>query len=281
MIPADSLSRRYNLCPDTDNDNTNLTLLPEDLFVRAIDMELQNSVLHAQLSDSTAKEAIRLATGGIGSDPSRNAAAWTTEVDGNGQRLVFFNNRLYIPDDQDLRRKIVSSFHDAKTAGHPGILATTAAVARDHYWPGLRSFVRRYVQGCAPCQQFKINRHPTKPALQPIPSYATRPFSQVATDFITHLPQTDDGYDSIMVVVDHGLSKGIILIPTSETGLSAEKTSNLYIKNVYSRFGLPEKVISDRGPQFDSRFWQEFCKALEIKSSMTTTFHPQADGNTE
>jgi len=84
-----------------------------------------------------------------------------------------------------------------------------------------------------------------------------------------------------MVVVDHGLSKGVILTPCNKTGLTAAKTVRLYIDNVYSCFGLPDKMISDRGPQFDSAFWKEMCTALQIKHAMTTAFHPQTNGGTE
>jgi len=98
---------------------------------------------------------------------------------------------------------------------------------------------------------------------------------------ITNLPMDEDRFDLIMVVVDHGLSKGIVLTPCSKIGLTAEKTAQLYIDNVYSRFGLAEKMISDRGPQFDSAFFKELCTGLGIKHSMTTVFHPQANGGTE
>jgi len=98
---------------------------------------------------------------------------------------------------------------------------------------------------------------------------------------MTDLPMDEDGFDLIMVVVDHGLSKGIVLTPCSKFGLTAERTAQLYIDNVYSRFGLAEKMISDRGPQFDSAFFKELCTGLGIKHSMTTMFHPQANGGTK
>jgi len=105
-------------------------------------------------------------------------------------------------------------------------------------------------------------------------------FSQVGIDFMTDLPPSE-GFDSIMVTVDHGLSKGVILTPCSKTGLTAEHTARLYIDNIYARFGLPDKLISDRGPQFDSEFWKELCDALQIKHAMTTAWHPQTNGGTE
>jgi transposase InsO family protein len=84
-----------------------------------------------------------------------------------------------------------------------------------------------------------------------------------------------------MVVIDHGLSKGMVVVPTSKTALTADKTAQLFVDNVYSRFGLPDVIITDRGPQFDSKFFQELCKALGIRSNLTTAFHPQANGGTE
>jgi hypothetical protein len=88
-------------------------------------------------------------------------------------------------------------YHDDPTAGHPGQLGTYHAIARYYWWPGLRSFVTAYVQGCAECQKYKIDRSPTKPALQGIDSSKnTRPFAQPSMDLITGLPPSD-GYNAI------------------------------------------------------------------------------------
>ncbi len=89
------------------------------------------------------------------------------------------------------------------------------------------------------------------------------------------------GFDSIIVVVDHGLSKGVILTPCLKTGLTAEETSRLYFDNIYSGFGLPDKMISYCGPQFDSQFWRELCNALQICHAMSMAFHPQTNGGTK
>jgi len=116
--------------------------------------------------------------------------------------------------------------------------------------------------------------------LVPIDSTTSHLFGQVGIDFITDLPLSE-GSNSIMVIVDHGLSKGVILTPCSKTSLTASYMAQLYINNVYARFGLPDKMISDRGPQFDSQFCKELCDALQIKHTMTTAFHPQTNGGTE
>jgi len=105
-------------------------------------------------------------------------------------------------------------------------------------------FVKNYVKGCTTCQQFKINRSLTKPTLMPIPGpESNQPFANCSMDLITDLP-VSKGYDSVMIVVDHGLTKGVILFPTNKTQTAA-KTTNMLLDQLYSRFRLPNKFISD------------------------------------
>ena len=93
-------------------------------------------------------------------------------------------------------------------------------------------FIKNYVAGCALCQQMKVNTHPTSPGLIPIKGTTTgRPFSQVTMDFITDLPPSEK-FDSLMVVVDHGSTKGVISIPCNKT-IDAMETVQLYFDNVY------------------------------------------------
>ena len=98
-------------------------------------------------------------------------------------------------------------------------------------------------------------------------------------DLITNLPLAD-GFDSILVVVDQGLLKGVILIPCTKT-LTSKDMAQLLLYNLYKRFGLPDKIISDQGPQFASKAFTELLKLLGIKSALSTAYHPQTDGTTE
>ena len=98
-------------------------------------------------------------------------------------------------------------------------------------------------------------------------------------DFITDLPPVN-GFDSILVVVDQGLTKGVILTPCRKT-ITAEETGQLLLENLYKRFRLPDKIISDRGPQFASKSFVELLKLLGITSALSTAYHPQTDGTTE
>ena len=171
-------------------------------------------------------------------------------------------------------------FHDHETAGHPGELETYNSVRQHYWWPGLRTYVKNYVQGCGTCQQFKIDRRPTKPTFAPTEGSANlRPFGNCSMDFITDLPPSR-GYDAILVIVDQGLTKGIILIPCTKT-ITAEETATLLLENLYKRFGLPDKLLSDRGPQFASKTFVELLRLLGVKSALSTAYHPQTDGTTE
>ena len=130
------------------------------------------------------------------------------------------------------------------------------------------------------CQQFKINWSPLNPAYQAIEgTKTTRPFAHCSMDLITDLPPVE-GYDSILVVVDQGLSKGVILCPCAKT-LTWKGAAILLWDNLFKRFGLPDKMISDRDPRFAAHVFQELLKLLNICSNLTTAYHPQSDGATE
>jgi hypothetical protein len=126
------------------------------------------------------------------------------------KNILFYKNKNYIPKDIDLRRDIARMFHDHETTCHPKELETFNAICQHYWWPGLRTFVKNYVQGCGVCQQFKIDRHPSKPHFYPTEGApTTRPFAYCSMDLITDLP-ISSGYDSILAMVDQGLMKGVI-----------------------------------------------------------------------
>ena len=145
-----------------------------------------------------------------------NGQTWSTEnIDGSP--ILLYNGRNYVPTNSNLRQRLLQQYHDHVTAGHPGELETYNSLARYYWWPGIWQYVHNYVRGCGICQQFKINRHPSKPSFHPIDRPTdSRPFAQVSMDLITDLP-VSLGFDSLLVMVDHGLMKGVILCPTKKT----------------------------------------------------------------
>ena len=129
------------------------------------------------------------------------------------------------------------------------------------------------------CQQNKSNTHPTVPPLTPIHSTATCPFQQIFCDLITNLPPSTS-FDSLLVVVDHGLTKGVILYPTKKT-ITMEGVANLFFHKVFLHFSLYDKVISNRGLQFTSAFTKELGRLLNYDLSLSIAYHPQSDRETK
>ena len=250
MIQSDALSRRADFAQG-EEEPKEVTMLPESVFVNLIDLALQEQILNSNKLDAEANDALKLLLEEGPTDLRNDLSDWTLETK-DGKQMLFRKGKAYIPDDLNLRREIVKKHHDSPTVGHPGELGTFNAVKENYWWPAMRRFVKAYVEGCPDCQQFKINRHPTKPTLLPIPSpKSNRPFTQLSMDFITDLPPSN-GFDSLLVVVDHGLTKGVILEPCNKT-ITAEQTATILVRRVFSRFGVPDKIISDRGPQFAAK----------------------------
>ena len=105
-----------------------------------------------------------------------------------------------------------------------------------------------------------------------------KPWEKILVDIIGPLPESLT-YDAILVIVDYG-TKMKILIPTN-VELTAAGTAELFHHHAFKRFGIPEGVVSDRGPQFMSKFMTELYRILGVKGSPSTAYHPQTDGQTE
>ena len=138
--------------------------------------------------------------------------------------------------------------------------------------------VKLYVQTCDKCQRIKHHNQPLERELQPL-EIPTKPWQSVSLDFITHLPTTTQGNNSILVVVDR-FSKMAHFIPTKDT-VTGNETAKLYFNNIYRLHGLPESIISDRDPKFTANFWNCLWKCTGTQLRMSTAHHPQSDGQTE
>ncbi|GJT71096.1 putative reverse transcriptase domain-containing protein [Tanacetum coccineum] len=98
-------------------------------------------------------------------------------------------------------------------------------------------------------------------------------------DFVTKLPKSLQGYDTIWVIVDQ-LTKSAIFVPMRETDL-LDKLARMYLKEVVTRHGIPVSVIFDRDPRFASNFWKLLQNALGTNLDMSTAYRPQTDGQSE
>lgn len=276
---ADALSRRPDHGDGKDDNEGVVLLKPEWFRTRAIkrghvilagsEVDILKDIRKAKEMDKAvakAMEALRTNPNQLRRDD------WAEE-----QGLILFRGRVYVPMDPDLRRRIVESHHDTPLAGHPGKWKTQELVSRNYWWPGIGRYIAEYVKGCDKCNRTKT--FPTKPAGKLMPNrIPTRKWEVVTCDLITNLPESQ-GFDSIFVAVDR-LSKRARFAPTKTT-VDSPGIARLFLDNVFKNHGLPDEVISDRGPQFVSEFMRELHITLGIKTSASTAYHPQTDGQTE
>ena len=190
--------------------------------------------------------------------------------------LLFKKGLLYIPD-QSSRTQVLNEGHDLPLAGHPGVYKTTELVKRNYWWPGMTKSIKDYVGSCDVCARSKTARHKPYGKLQPLP-VPEKPWSSISMDFITDLPKSSK-FDAILVVVDR-LTKMAHFIPCTKS-ISAKETADLVLNNVIRLHGIPEDIISDRGPQFASKFWKSLFSMLGTKTKLSSAFHPETDGQTE
>ncbi|KAK3539465.1 hypothetical protein QTP70_008497 [Hemibagrus guttatus] len=155
--------------------------------------------------------------------------------------------QLFVPSQ--FRPQVMRWVHEAPSSGHPGTRRSAQLVSRCFWWPSLGSDVEDFVQQCATCAQAWTSRQHPEGLLEPLP-VPRRPWSHLSVDFLTDLPDSG-GFTAIMVVVDR-FSKGCKLVPLK--GLpTAMQMADAMFAHVFRNFGLPEDIVSDRGPQFTSR----------------------------
>jgi len=191
--------------------------------------------------------------------------------------LVTWKGRIYIPIDRKLREDIIREHHDSTLAGHPGRYKTHELITRDYWWPRILADIRRYIDGCESCQRTKPRNTPPAAPLHPneIP---TQPWEHISVDIIGPLPESV-GNNAILVVVDR-FSKMIKVVPTN-TEVTSLGVARIFRDYIFRSYGLPRKVISDRGSNFISVFMRDLYQLLDIQSNASTAYHPQTDGQTE
>jgi Integrase zinc binding domain len=260
---ADLLSRR----PDFDQgktDNEEVLVLPAHLFVNAAEIQstLEDLVLEKQQGHKSELLCLREEVG--------------IQPKGKGW---YKDDALVILDKKTCKR-VLETYHDHIGAGHPRILKTYNMVKEDYWWPNQRDFVTKYVQGCAICQSTKSGTTRPKVPLMPItPKEQAPPFSTIALDLITDLPESQ-GHDSILTITDHDCTKAAIFLPCSKT-VTGEGIAQLYVDHVFPHFRVLQKVILDRDPRFTGKFMRELCKQLRIEQNISMAYHPQTDGQSE
>ena len=180
--------------------------------------------------------------------------------------------------NQQLRYSIIYEAHDSLSGGHFGTRRTASTIAQQFYWSRLFQEVKTYVHGCATCHRTKSSNQVPYGLLQPLDIPEDR-WKRINIDFITKLPTTESGNDTIVTFID-GLTKRAHWVATQET-LSSKDFAQLFLEYYVRLHGLPNIIISDHDVCFTSEFWTELMKVWKTKLAMSTAFHPQTDGQAE
>ncbi|GJX04808.1 reverse transcriptase domain-containing protein [Tanacetum coccineum] len=142
----------------------------------------------------------------------------------------------------------------------------------------MKANITTYVSKCLTRAKVKAE-HQRPPGLLVQPGIPQWKWDNITMDFVTKLPKSSQGYDTIWVIVDR-LTKSAIFVPMRETD-PIEKLARMYLKEVVMRHGIPILIICDCDPRFASNFWRSLQKALGTSLDMRTTYHPQTDGQSE
>ncbi len=137
--------------------------------------------------------------------------------------------------------------------------------------------LQEYVKSCDTCARSKAPRHRPFGLLQPLP-IPSRPWGSIAMDFITDLP-TVRAKNSILVVVDR-LTK-MAHFTLCYKSITVEETTQLILDGIVRLHGLPKEIVSDRSPQFASKFWRRLFELLGVDIWLSLAFHPETDGQIE
>lgn len=197
------------------------------------------------------------------------------------QQVPFGNVSLLCDVSQGKPRPVLPKewtfrvFQAIHSLSHAGPRPTQRAIADRFIWHGLKRDVRKWCKECHNCQAAKIHRHVRAPlAHRPPP---TGRFRSIHVDLVGPLPSSE-GMTYLFTVIDR-FTRWPEAIPIPDA--KALTCANALIRGWISRFGVPEDITSDRGPQFTSSLWSNLNNLIGVKQLHTTSYHPQANGMVE
>ncbi|GKA43480.1 putative reverse transcriptase domain-containing protein, partial [Tanacetum coccineum] len=193
-------------------------------------------------------------------------------------RTRCFGNHVWLPRFSGLRDLIMHESHKSKYSIHPGSDKMYQDLKLLYWWSNMKADIATYVSKCLTCAKVKAEHQKPSRLLQQ-PEIPVWKWERIIMDFVSGLPRTPSGYDTIWVIVDR-LTKSAHFLPTKKTD-TMEKLTQLYLKEIVCRDGVPISIISDRDSHFTSIFWRSLQKALGINLDMSTAYHPQMDNQSE
>jgi transposase InsO family protein len=191
--------------------------------------------------------------------------------------LLRYKDRIWVSEDTHLQHRIVEALHSSPLGGHSGIPVTYNHLKKLFAWTKLKPFVQKFVQECQVCLQAKPDRAAYPGLLQPLPVPPSA-WDTISMDFIEGIPRSQH-VDYILVVVDKFTKYGNFLRLSHP--YTARSVAQAFMSNIYKLHELPSVIISDRDLVFTSQFWQHLFRLTWIELKLSSSYHPQTDGQTE
>ena len=192
--------------------------------------------------------------------------------------ISYFLERIWVPLFGNLRELVMDEAHKSRYSIHPDSEKMYHDLRTLYWWPNMKANIATYVSKCLTCSKVKVEYQKAS-GLHQQPEIPMWKWEQISMDFITKLPKSQSGCDTIWVIVDR-LTKSAHFLAIKETN-KMERLTRIYIKEVVSRHGVPISIISDRDARYTSNFWKSLQKSLGTRLDISTAYHPQTDGQSE
>jgi hypothetical protein len=176
--------------------------------------------------------------------------------------VIRFHDRVCVPDIPEIKKKILEEGHKIGLSIHPGATKMYQDLKKLFWWPSMKKEVAKFVYACLTCHKSKVEHQKPSGLLQPmfVPEWK---WDSIVMDFVSGLPKTKKGNDSIWVIVDR-LTKYAHFI-AFKTGTLIPKLAETYVDQILWLHGIPSSIVSDRDPRFTSRFWESLQEAVGTK----------------
>ncbi|GJY62745.1 reverse transcriptase domain-containing protein [Tanacetum coccineum] len=236
--------------------------------VRAMNMTLRSSI----------KDRIHVAQKEAMDESVRLQKGLDEMIEQRSDGTLYYLDRIWVPLKGDVRTLIMDKAYKSKYSVHPGADKMYYDLRDRYWWSGMKKDIAEYVSKCLTCLKVKAEHQRPSGLLQQ-PEIPVWKWEGIAMDFVTKLPRTSSGHDTIWVIVDR-LTKSAHFLPMRED-YKMDRLARLYLKEIVSRHGIPISIISDRDSRFTSRFWQSMQEALGTRLDMSMAYHPQTNGQSE
>src|SRR3954466_11254543 len=209
-----------------------------------------------------------------GNIASGKAKCFTLDDEG----VVYFENRIVVPKNKNLRHLILKEAHESPLSIHPSSTKMYQDLRQRFWWTRMKREIAQFIAECDVCRRIKAEHQRPAGTLRPLPIPEWK-WNKVSMDFITGFPKTQKGNDAIFVVIGR-LSKFAHFLPVRES-ITASQLADLYISQIVSLHGVPLEMNSEHRSLITSRFWESFQNAMGTRLSFSTAFHPQSSGQVE